>query len=75
MVFGVIACTLSFIVTSAGATDISLSDHSYVSSKALFIICKDSSLSDSSSILFIHLELVLVLLIVYTTCVSFIVQQ
>ena len=75
MIFSIIAYTLSFIVTSAGTTDISLSDHSYISSEALFVIYKDSSLSDSSSILFIHFELVLVLLIVYTICVLFIVQQ
>ena len=75
MIFSIIAYTLSFIVTSAGTTDISLSDHLYISSEALFVIYKDSSLSDSSSILFIHFELVLVLLIVYTICVLFIVQQ
>jgi len=74
MLFGIMACVLSFIVAGAGATDISSSDHPYVSSEALFVICKNPSLSDSALILSIHLELILVLLIVYTICISFIVQ-
>ena len=68
ILFGIIACVLSFIVTGTGATDISLSDHSYVCSKASFIICKDPSFSNSVSILSVCLKLVLVLLIVYATC-------
>ena len=66
---------LLFVITGAGATDISSSDHLLVSSEALLIICKDLSLSDNASILFVHLELVLVLLVVYATHVSFFVQQ
>jgi len=64
---------LSFVAVGAGATDISSSDHLYVSSEALFVICKDPSFSDNVSILSIRLELVLVLLVIYTTCVSFII--
>ena len=47
-------------VISAGtdAVNISVSDHLY-SSEALFVICKDPSLSDNISILFILLELIL----------------
>ena len=66
---------LLFVITGAGTTDISSSDHLLVSSEALLIICKDLSLSDNASILFVHLELVLVLLVVYATHVSFFVQQ
>jgi len=75
ILFGITACLLSFVVAGAGAgaADISLSDHSYVSSEALFVICKDPSLSDSTSISSVHLELILVLLVVYTTHVLFIV--
>ena len=73
MFLGVIACSLLFIIASTGTIDISVSDHSYVSSEASFVICKNPSLSDSASILFVCLELVLVLLVVYTTCVSFFV--
>ena len=65
---------LLFVITGAGTTDISSSDHLLVSSEALLIICKDLSLSDNASILFVHLELVLVLLVVYATHVSFFVQ-
>ena len=74
ILFSIVACLLSFVVAGAGAADISLSDRSYVSSEALFVIYKDPSLSDSTSILFVHLELILVLLIVYITHVSFIIQ-
>jgi len=72
ILFGIAAYLLLFVVAGAGAVDISLSDCSYVSSKASFVICKDSSLSDSTSILSVHLELILVLLVVYTTHVLFI---
>jgi len=75
MLFSIIAYALSLIVTGASATDISLSDHLYISSKALFVIYKDPSLSDSASILSVHLELILVLLVVYATHVLFFVQQ
>ena len=73
MLFSIIAYALLLIVTSASATDISLSDCLYISSKALFVICKDPSLSDSASILSVHLELISVLLIVYATHVLFFV--
>jgi len=63
-----------FVVTGTDATDIALSDCSVVLSEVLFVICKNPSHSDSASMLSIHLELVLVLLVVYTTCVLFIVQ-
>ena len=72
--FSMVAYVL-FIVAGTGATDILLSDHSLVSSETLFMICKNPSLSDSASILSICLELVLVLLIVYATCVLFIIQR
>ena len=75
MLFSIIAYALSLIVTGASATDISLSDCLYISSKASFVICKDPSLSDSASILSVHLELISVLLVVYATHVLFFVQQ
>jgi len=72
--FGIIAYPLSFIIAGAGAADIFLSDHLYVSSKTLFVICKDPSLFDNTLILFVYLKLVLVLLIAYATYVLFFVQ-
>ena len=48
-----------FSFANAGATDISLSDCSYISSEALFVIFKDSNLWDNILILFILCELVL----------------
>jgi len=66
MFLSITACLLLFIVAGTGATNISLSDHSFVSSEASFIIYKDPSLSDSTSMSSVYLELVLVLLIVYT---------
>ena len=45
MFLGITACLLLFVVAGTGATDISLSDCLYVSSKALFMICKNPSLS------------------------------
>ena len=74
MFLDITACSLLFIVTSASAADISLFNCLYIPSKALFVICKDPSLSNSVSISSIYLELVLVLLIVYATHVSFIVR-
>ena len=71
MLFGITACVLLFVITSAGITDISSSDHLLVSFKALFVICKDPSLSDSALILFVCLELILVLLVDYATRVLF----
>ena len=73
MFLDITAYLLLFIITSAGVVNISLSDCSHVSSKASFVIYKDLSLSKSASILSIHFELVLVLLVVYATCVSFFV--
>ena len=46
---GITACSFMFIVTGAGTTDIALSNCSIVSSKILFVICKDPSHSDSAS--------------------------
>ena len=43
----------------AGAVDISVSIRSLVSFEASFVICKDPNLSDSASISFVCLELVL----------------
>ena len=61
MFLGITVCLLVFIVTGTGATDIASSDRSVVSSEVSFVICKDSSRSDSASMLFVLLELVLVL--------------
>ena len=59
ILFGIIACLFMFVVIGAVATDISLSDFSVVLSKILFVICKDSSHSNSTSMSSILLELVL----------------
>ena len=67
------AYPFSFVITGAGTIDISLSDHSYISSKASFVIYKDPSLFDNASILSVCLELILVLLVAYATCVLFFV--
>jgi len=75
MFLSIIACLLLFVIASTGATDISLSDHLYVSSEALFVICKNPSLSDNASILSVHLKLILVLLVVYATYILFFVWQ
>ena len=53
----IIACMFSF--AGIGTTDISLSDYLPVYSEALFVIFNDSSLSDSTFILFVLYELVL----------------
>ena len=76
MFLDIMACLLLFVIASTSATDIFLSDYLYVSSEALFVICKNSSLSDNASISSVHLELILVLLVVYATCIlSFVWQQ
>ena len=61
--------TYIFLFISANATDISLFDHLFVSSEALFVIFNDPNLSDSASISFVLYELVLSSFIVYTTYV------
>ena len=61
ILLGIAACLFVFIVTGTGAVNISMSDCSY-SSKALFVICKDSSISDNTSISSVLLKLVLVFL-------------
>jgi len=71
ILFGITAYALLFVVTGTSALNISLSDCLYVSCEALFIICKNLNFSDSISISSIHLEIILVLLIVYTTHVLF----
>ena len=71
MLLGIIACSLLFVVAGTGATDISSSDHLLISSEALFIICKNPSLSNSILILSVCLKLILVLLVVYAIHVSF----
>ena len=71
MLFSVIAYMLLFIITGTSAADISLSDHLLVSSEALFMICIDLSLSNSASISSVCLELILFLLMAYTTYISF----
>jgi len=73
ILFSIVVCPLLFVIAGAGAADISSSDCFYVSSETLFVICKDSSLSDNALILSVCLELILVLLAVYTTHVSFFV--
>ena len=70
MFFSIPVCTFSLIPTAvgAGAIDISVSICSY-SLEASFVICKDSSHSDNTSILFVLLKLVLVSLYsLYYTC-------
>ena len=59
ILLGITACLFSFASTGAGATDISLSDRLYVSSKASFVIFKDHNLLDNASISFVLCELVL----------------
>ena len=71
ILLGVTAYTLLFIVAGAISIDISLSIYLFVLLEVLFMICKDPSLLDSAFILSICLELVLVLLMVYTTCILF----
>ena len=62
MLFGITAYSLVFIITGTYATDITSSNCSIVSSEILFMIYKDPSLSNSTSMLSVLLELVLVLL-------------
>jgi len=59
-------CTFSFV--GAGIIDISLSNCSFVSSEALFIIFNDPSLSDSVSISFVLYEPVLSFCGLHYTC-------
>jgi len=59
ILFGVTACTLSFIVTGAGATNICLSDYLFISLEASFVIFKNPSLSNNALILSVLCELVL----------------
>ena len=63
-----------FVVTGTGAIDITSFDCFIVLSKVSFMICKDSSHSDSASVSSVLLEPILVILIVYATHVLFIVQ-
>jgi len=75
MFLGITAYLFTFFVTGTSATDIISSDCSVVSSKVLFVICKDPSHSNSVFMLSVLLGIILVLLVVYTTCVLFIVWQ
>ena len=75
MFLGITAYLFMFVITGTSATDIASSDCSIVLTKISFVICKDPSHSDSASMLFILLELILVLLVVYATHVLFIVWQ
>ena len=68
--FDIPACTFLLIPTAAGAgaDDISVSVHLYLF-EASSVTCKDLSRSDNTSISFVLLELVLVLLCsLYYTC-------
>ena len=51
MFLGMTAYLLVFVVTSTGAIDIASSDHSIVLFKVLFVIYKDPSCSDNTSML------------------------
>ena len=62
MFLDITACLLVFVVTGTGITDIALSNCSVVLSEVSFVICKDPSHSDSTSMLSVLLELILVLL-------------
>ena len=57
ILLGIVAYMFSF--AGAGATDISLSDCSYISSEALFVIFKDLNLLNNTLISFILCELIL----------------
>jgi len=59
-------CIFSFVGT--GATDISLSDHLFVSSEALFVIFNNPSPSNIISILFVLYKLILSLHGLHYTC-------
>ena len=71
MFFGNAAWTFSLIAAAAGATDISVSVGLYSSVEASSLICKDPSRSDSASISFALLELVLVPRSLHYTCFVF----
>ena len=59
ILLGIIACLFMFIIDAgAGAVDISVSNHLY-SSKALFVICKNPSCCDNTSISSVLLKIVL----------------
>ena len=60
--------TYTFSLISTGATNISSSDHSFISSKASFVIFNNPSLSDSASISFILYKLILSLCGLHHTC-------
>ena len=59
ILFSITVYLLLFIVAGTGATDISLSNCSFILLEVLFIICKDPSLSDNASILSVLYELIL----------------
>ena len=63
MFLDITACLFVFVVTDTSATDIASSDRSVILSEVLFVICKDSSHSDSVSMSSVLLELILVLLL------------
>ena len=73
MFLGITAYSLVFVIIGTGTSDITVSDCSIVSSEDLFVICKDSICSDSTSMLSILFELILVPFMVYTTHVLFII--
>ena len=75
ILFGITAYMLLFIVTSAGAIDISLSDLLFVSLEASFMIFKDPNISNNVSRLFILYELILSFFVDYFIYVSFFVWQ
>jgi len=50
---------LLFVISSAGAADISLTDYLFILLEALFVIFKDSNLSNSAFISFVLYELIL----------------
>ena len=60
--------SLATAATVAGATDISVSVHSYSSVEVSSLICKDPSRSDNTSISLALLEPVLSSLSLYYTC-------
>ena len=75
ILFGITAYMLLFIVTSAGAIDISLSDLLFVSLEASFMIFKDPNISNNVYRLFILYELILSFFVDYFIYVSFFVWQ
>ena len=57
-----------FLFIGAGIIDISLSDHLFIPSEALFVIFNDPSLSNNTSISFVLCELVLSLCGLHHMC-------